>query len=81
ISEAASKIKAAKNPVFLLGLQASRPENAAAIRTLLNRTQLPVLGTYQAAGTVDISYYQRFAGRVGLFNNQPGDLLLADADL
>ncbi|OOE86893.1 acetolactate synthase large subunit [Salinivibrio siamensis] len=81
ISEAANKIKAAKNPVFLLGLQASRPENAAAIRTLLNRTQLPVLGTYQAAGTVDISYYQRFAGRVGLFNNQPGDLLLADADL
>lgn len=81
ISEAANKIKAAKNPVFLLGLQASRPENAAAIRALLNRTQLPVLGTYQAAGTVDISYYQRFAGRVGLFNNQPGDLLLADADL
>ncbi|OOE69676.1 acetolactate synthase large subunit [Salinivibrio sp. ML198] len=81
ISEAANKIKAAKNPVFLLGLQASRPENAAAIRTLLNRTQLPVLGTYQAAGTVDISYYQRFAGRVGLFNNQPGDLLLANADL
>ncbi|OOE97742.1 acetolactate synthase large subunit [Salinivibrio sp. MA351] len=81
IREAANKIKAAHNPVFLLGLQASRPENAAAIRALLNRTQLPVIGTYQAAGTVDITYYQRFAGRVGLFNNQPGDLLLANADL
>ncbi len=38
-------------------------------------------GTYQAAGVVDSRHFDDFAGRVGLFNNQPGDQLLAGADL
>jgi acetolactate synthase I/II/III large subunit len=81
IEEAVQRIEQAKRCVVLLGLQASRPETAQAISQFLTQTQLPVVGTYQAAGTVDISYYHRFAGRIGLFNNQPGDILLNDADL
>ncbi|SHO56751.1 acetolactate synthase AlsS [Vibrio quintilis] len=81
ILDAVKEIDKAKRCVVLLGLQASRPENASAIGRFLDKTQLPVVGTYQAAGAVDISYYNRFGGRIGLFNNQPGDLLLADADL
>ncbi|WNJ95749.1 acetolactate synthase AlsS [Vibrio ruber] len=81
IEEAVHRISAAQRCVVLLGLHASRSENAAAITRFLQKTHLPVVGTYQAAGTVDINYYHNFAGRVGLFNNQPGDVLLRDADL
>ena len=64
-------IRQAKCPVLLLGLQASRPENSEAVRHLLYRTHMPVVGTYQAAGVIDVNHFARFAGRVGLFNNQP----------
>ncbi|MFC3022650.1 acetolactate synthase AlsS [Vibrio zhugei] len=79
--EAISRIKHSQRAVVLLGLHASRSTNKAAIARFLQKTQLPVVGTYQAAGAVDITYYDHFAGRVGLFNNQPGDVLLRDADL
>ncbi|SHG02173.1 acetolactate synthase AlsS [Vibrio gazogenes] len=81
IEEAVHRIGKAKRCVVLLGLHASRKDNAASITRFLQKTYLPVVGTYQAAGTVDINYYHHFAGRVGLFNNQPGDVLLRDADL
>ncbi|WP_447871240.1 acetolactate synthase AlsS [Serratia fonticola] len=81
IHEALKLIRQAKCPVLLLGLQASRPENSAAIRHFLQRTHMPVVGTYQAAGVIDVNDFSRFAGRVGLFNNQPADQLLQKADL
>lgn len=71
----------AKNPILLLGLMASQPANAQAIRHLLNRSKIPVTSTYQAAGVVDQAHFDHFAGRVGLFNNQAGDKLLQQADL
>ncbi|UIL54955.1 MULTISPECIES: acetolactate synthase AlsS [Pantoea] len=74
-------IAAAKNPVILLGLMASQPENSEAIHHLLNSTHIPVTSTYQAAGAVRQEHFSRFAGRVGLFNNQAGDRLLQQADL
>jgi acetolactate synthase-1/2/3 large subunit len=40
-----------------------------------------VAGTYQAAGAIDAAQFTRFAGRVGLWNNQPGDQLLDQADV
>ncbi|MBH1929346.1 acetolactate synthase AlsS [Serratia rubidaea] len=81
IQRAAALIQQASCPVLLLGLQASRPENSEAVRQLLYRTQMPVVGTYQAAGAIDVNHFARFAGRVGLFNNQPADQLLQKADL
>lgn len=81
IQSAVKLIKEAKCPVLLLGLQASRPENSDAVRHLLCRTAMPVVGTYQAAGAIDVNHFARFAGRVGLFNNQPADQLLQKADL
>ncbi len=81
IQSAVKLIKEAKCPVLLLGLQASRPENSEAVRHLLCRTAMPVVGTYQAAGAIDVNHFARFAGRVGLFNNQPADQLLQKADL
>lgn len=81
MEQALTLLRNAQNPVVLLGLMASRPENAEAVRAFLDKARLPVTGTYQAAGVVDSCHFDDFAGRVGLFNNQPGDLLLAGADL
>ncbi|WP_413527736.1 acetolactate synthase AlsS [Rahnella inusitata] len=81
ILQVARLLRQAKNPVLLLGLMASQPRNAEAIRRLLHKSDLPVTSTYQAAGVIDQASFHRFAGRVGLFNNQAGDRLLRNADL
>lgn len=81
IMQVARLLRQAKNPVLLLGLMASQPRNAEAIRRLLHKSDLPVTSTYQAAGVIDQASFHRFAGRVGLFNNQAGDRLLRNADL
>ncbi|ENA3446895.1 acetolactate synthase AlsS [Yersinia enterocolitica] len=77
----AKLLNQAKNPILLLGLMASQPANAQAIRRLLHHSKIPVTSTYQAAGVVDQAHFDHFAGRVGLFNNQAGDKLLQHADL
>ena len=81
IDQVAKLIAQAKNPIFLLGLMASQPENSKALRRLLETSHIPVTSTYQAAGAVNQDNFSRFAGRVGLFNNQAGDRLLQLADL
>lgn len=81
LNEAAALIKQAKMPILFLGMEASRPENTASIRALLSKIPLPVISTYQAAGVVSRDLEPLFAGRVGLFKNQPGDKLLDEADL
>lgn len=81
IAAAAKLLDKARNPVLLVGLLASRPENAEAVRRFVEKTDIPVVGTYQAAGTIDAANLGRFAGRVGLWNNQPGDVLLDQADV
>ena len=81
IESVSREIARAKNPVILLGLMASQPENSAAIHELLTKSRIPVTSTYQAAGAVRQEHFSRFAGRIGLFNNQAGDRLLQQADL
>jgi acetolactate synthase I/II/III large subunit len=80
LEEAAKIIRAAKRPVVLLGMLASRPENTDAVRAFLRKTGLPVVGTFQAAGAVSTDLFQSFAGRVGQLDNAPGDELLEVAD-
>ncbi|CBA32583.1 Acetolactate synthase, catabolic [Cronobacter turicensis z3032] len=81
IDHVAGLIRNAKNPVILLGLMASQTENSRALHRLLEKSHIPVTSTYQAAGAVNQEHFTRFAGRVGLFNNQAGDRLLHLADL
>src|SRR6478672_5444640 len=50
IAAAAALINAAEQPVLLLGLLASQPRAAEAVRVLLAKTKLPVVCTYQGAG-------------------------------
>jgi acetolactate synthase I/II/III large subunit len=81
IKEAARLINRAKRPVVLLGLLASKPQNAAALHKLIESGKLPVVGTFQAAGAVSMNLFSSFGGRVGQTNNQPADEILAAGDL
>ena len=81
VRKAAEKISKAKSPVILLGLGASDHEATDAVRTLLKRRSVPVVGTFQGAGAISRELLPLFFGRVGLFRNQPGDKLLARADV
>jgi acetolactate synthase I/II/III large subunit len=81
IAAAAALIDNATRPVLLLGLLASEPHAAQAVRALLARTHLPVVCTYQGAGVVPREFFHCFGGRVGLFRNQLADDLLDEADL
>jgi acetolactate synthase-1/2/3 large subunit len=81
ILEAARLINAAGNPVVLLGMLASRPANSESLQSFLTKSNLPVVGTFQAAGAVGALLFDNFGGRVGQLANQPADGLLNSADL
>jgi len=79
--EAARLINSAKAPVVFLGLMASKPKAADAVRAFLNACSMPIAGTFQAAGAVSQQLFPFFAGRVGQLANQPADEVLSAADL
>jgi acetolactate synthase I/II/III large subunit len=81
IAQAVSLIRAAQRPVLFVGVRAGDPEPCAALRELLAVTDLPVVETFQAAGVVSRALEDHFVGRVGLFRNQPGDILIGHADV
>jgi acetolactate synthase I/II/III large subunit len=81
IEQAANMIRAATRPVLFVGVRVGDPEPCAALRELLAVTDLPVVETFQAAGVVSRELEDHFVGRVGLFRNQPGDILISHADV
>ncbi|HFE9579388.1 TPA: acetolactate synthase AlsS [Streptococcus agalactiae] len=82
INYLAQAINNAVLPVLLLGNGASSEGVTAAVRRLLDAVKLPVVETFQGAGIVSRELEdETFFGRVGLFRNQPGDMLLKRSDL
>lgn len=81
IRRAAETISKAKSPAILLGMGASEPASTVAVRALLKRHPIPAVGTFQGAGAISRELLPLFYGRVGLFRNQPGDKVLARADV
>ncbi|KAK6220086.1 acetolactate synthase [Colletotrichum tabaci] len=81
LSRAASMIQDAKFPVLFLGARAATPEAVEAVHRFLRKHPIPVVETFQAAGSISRELAHLFYGRIGLFRNQPGDKLLAQADL
>jgi len=81
IARAANLIRAAERPVLFVGVRAGEPAPCARLRELLAVTDLPVVETFQAAGLVSRELEDHFVGRVGLFRNQPGDILIQHADV
>ncbi len=81
IAGAAELIRSAQRPVLLIGARGAAPHACAAVRGLIRETGLPVVETFQAAGVVPRELENHYVGRVGLFRNQPGDVLIASADV
>lgn len=81
ISRAAAHLKNARRPVLLIGARGAAPEVCAAIQRLVAGSDLPVVETFQAAGVLSRALEQHYLGRVGLFRNQPGDIVVGRADL
>jgi acetolactate synthase-1/2/3 large subunit len=81
LNQAARLINSAKSLMVFLGLMASKPKYADAIRNLLTTTTLPVVGTFRAAGAISREEFPYFGGRVGQIANQPADALLDSGDV
>jgi acetolactate synthase-1/2/3 large subunit len=81
ITYLAHAIRSSVLPVILVGAGGSDAKVAKALRELLKVVPIPVLETFQGAGVISRELEATFFGRVGLFRNQPGDMLLMRADL
>lgn len=81
VARAAELIRAAQRPALLVGIRGADPETCTAFRALVAATGLPVVETFQAAGVISRELEDYFLGRVGLFRNQPGDVIVAHADV
>ncbi len=81
IADLVKRISEAKLPTLLVGMRASGQKETEAIRMLVEKTGLPVVETFQGAGIISRELEDHFFGRVGLFRNQPGDMLLKRSDL
>jgi acetolactate synthase-1/2/3 large subunit len=78
---AADILNASRKPALLLGMQASDPRYAQSLIEFVAQTGIPFVSTFQGPGAwVGEKCGHLFAGRVGLFKNQPGDVLLAESD-
>lgn len=81
IEWAAKLINESRKPALLLGMQASDPRLKDAVTEFVQSTGIPYVSTFQGPGAwVGRSCPHLFAGRVGLFHNQPGDRLLTESD-
>jgi len=81
IQRAAEILQSSRKPALLLGMQASDPRIAKSVSKFVAATGIPYVSTFQGPGAwVGESCADHFAGRVGLFKNQPGDVLLAESD-
>jgi len=81
VRAAADIIAAAKRPVLLVGVRGAAPDSCKVLRDLVSATSLPVVETFQGAGVISRDLESHYLGRVGLFRNQPGDILVAEADV
>jgi acetolactate synthase I/II/III large subunit len=81
LAEALKVLHASKRPIAILGLQSSDRACAQSLIGFLRKTGIPYVSTFQGAGAwVERQGGSTYAGRIGLFHNQPADRLLALAD-
>jgi len=81
IAAAAAAIVSARCPVLFAGAASTSPGASRSVRNMLNCHPMPTVNTWEAAGIVPRERADCYLGRVGLFHNQPGDRLLAAADV
>lgn len=82
ITEASKALNASKRPIVLMGMQSSSDACIQPLTQFLKKTKIPYISTFQGAGAwVEKQGASTYAGRIGLFRNQPTDKLLDQADL
>ncbi|GAB5375586.1 MAG: acetolactate synthase AlsS [Acuticoccus sp.] len=81
IEEVARLLEGAALPAIIVGHRGGAPAAAMALRRLLRKTPMAVVGTFEGAGAISRDLLDCWVGRVGLFQNQPGDKLLQAADV
>lgn len=81
ISDTVGKIKQAKRPIIIVGARAMDESAAKAIQAFVRKTGIPVVETFEATGLLTHEFNENYVGRVGLFNNLPGDELVYNSDL
>lgn len=81
LNQFVQRIQKAHLPVILAGMRASDQATTQALRRFLQKVPLPVVETFQGAGIISHELEHLYYGRVGLFRNQTGDMLLKQADL
>ena len=81
INATAAVLNASKRPIVILGMQSSSGQTADALVNFLKKAGIPYISTFQGAGAwVERNGGSTYAGRIGLFRNQPADRLLDQAD-
>ncbi len=81
IDAAAKMINNSSRPMILFGMDASKPSYATGIKDFLNKSGIPYTSTFQGPGKwAQPNEQALFAGRVGLFCNQPADKLMEQSD-
>lgn len=81
VEQAAELLKNSKRPVAILGMQSSGVGSKESVINFFKAAGMPYVSTFQGAGAwVEKASGAVYAGRVGLFRNQPADKLLDQAD-
>lgn len=81
LAQATRLLSEHKRPIAILGMQSSTAAYRDALITFFKAAGIPYISTFQGAGTwLETASGATYAGRIGLFRNQPADQLLDQAD-
>ncbi len=78
---AAVMISEAKSPLIIVGGGAANDAVAEELQNFLSVSNIPVVCTFEGAGMVTREHQQLFMGRLGVFQNQPCNHLIRQADV
>lgn len=81
IKQAVTMLQEAKSPLIIVGGAASSVEIASQIHKLVAKSHIPLICTFEGAGTINHEQKHKFMGRLGVFQNQPCNKLTTAADV
>ena len=78
---AAMMVTLAKAPLIIVGGGAATEAITSALQYFIGKTSVPVVCTFEGAGMVGRDQEDLFMGRLGVFQNQPCNELIKNADV
>lgn len=77
----AKKIEEAKFPVLIIGGDAASIAIADSLEQFICKTKIAAVCTFEGGGVIKPAHLEHFMGRIGVFQNQPCNQLMEQADL